>query len=122
MTYCRDRTPNSFLYWSGCNENLWTHVKIEKNWSNHCVFFIVFFIENESFTENGKEAVCTPNLPSFPPPTHLSYIHTAALIFHRSVCNMFYASLEAQKLFLTLNFFGSTIPFKIITFTVHSWT
>ena len=37
------------------NKNLWTHVKSKNNWGNCRVLFLVFLIENELFTENGKK-------------------------------------------------------------------
>ena len=67
---------------------------MENNWVYCSVLFILFFLENDLFTENGKKVACTSHLPSFPFPIHPSYIHTAALTFQGHVRNIFKLYME----------------------------
>ena len=73
MTYRRAFTPFFPLYyWSKYDENLSTDVKSENNWSNVYLLFLVLFIENELFTENGKKLHVPPAI--FSP--HFLFLHT----------------------------------------------
>ena len=49
--------------------------------------------------KTGKKAASFSHLPSFLLPVYPSYIHTAALIFHRHLRNMFILHLEQKNFF-----------------------
>ena len=104
--------PFFFYYWSNHNEILWTQVRSENKRGDCYVLFLIFYIENELFTEKRTTVPPVPPTSSHSLTNQPSFIHTTALIFHRHARNIFMLHFERKNFILKFCHFSEYGPVK----------